>query len=162
MPKNLSLIHICVNSKPWTISSRSASCVRRPVHVGPLSAVMPAVDLAFIAGVFAAAESSSAWILATHLSLSLIHIFEMVREPWYEEKLVREAWTETIDHPAEYAIDKIKIGVMHGLSLIHIWPQKKRLRPLVPETPRATSSWQRERASVLRGLMTSHHAATAT
>lgn len=39
---------------------------------------------------------------------------EMVRKPWYEEKLVREAWTETIDHPAEYAIDKIKIGVMHG------------------------------------------------
>ncbi len=39
---------------------------------------------------------------------------EMVRGPWYEEKLVREAWTETIDHPAEYAIDKIKIGVMHG------------------------------------------------
>lgn len=38
----------------------------------------------------------------------------IVKEAWDEEKLVREAWTETIDHPAEYAIDKIKIGVMHG------------------------------------------------
>ena len=38
----------------------------------------------------------------------------VVKPAWTENKLVKDAWTETINHPAEYTIDKIKVGVMHG------------------------------------------------
>ena len=38
----------------------------------------------------------------------------VVKPAWTESKLVKDAWTETINHPAEYTIDKIKVGVMHG------------------------------------------------
>ena len=37
----------------------------------------------------------------------------VVKPAWTENKLVKDAWTETINHPAEYTIDKIKVGVMH-------------------------------------------------
>ena len=35
----------------------------------------------------------------------------VVKEAWTEDKLVKEAWTETVNHPAEYRIDKVKVGV---------------------------------------------------
>lgn len=35
----------------------------------------------------------------------------VVKPAWTENKLVKEAWTETINHPAEYRIDKVKVGV---------------------------------------------------
>lgn len=38
----------------------------------------------------------------------------VVKPAWTENRLVKDAWTETINHPAEYTIDKIKVGVMHG------------------------------------------------
>lgn len=35
----------------------------------------------------------------------------VVKPAWTENKLVKDAWTETINHPAEYRIDKVKVGV---------------------------------------------------
>jgi hypothetical protein len=31
----------------------------------------------------------------------------------YEQKVVQEAWTETINHPAEYEVKKVKTGTKH-------------------------------------------------
>lgn len=35
----------------------------------------------------------------------------VVKPAWTENKLVKDAWTETINHPAEYRIDKVEVGV---------------------------------------------------
>lgn len=40
----------------------------------------------------------------------------VVKPAWTENKLVKDAWTETINHPAEYKIDKVKVGVYWRVS----------------------------------------------
>lgn len=37
----------------------------------------------------------------------------VVKPAWTENKLVKDAWTETINHPAEYRIDKVKVGTQY-------------------------------------------------
>lgn len=37
----------------------------------------------------------------------------VVKPAWTENKLVKEAWTETINHPAEYRIDRVQNGKKH-------------------------------------------------
>lgn len=37
----------------------------------------------------------------------------VVKPAWTENKLVKEAWTETINHPAEYRIDKVRVGTQY-------------------------------------------------
>lgn len=37
----------------------------------------------------------------------------VVKPAWTEDKLVKEAWTETINHPAEYRIDRVQNGKKH-------------------------------------------------